>query len=141
MKRGQRWKLFLLALLVGGIVSVSAYATTTIYWGYNNLTQSNPPLGTCSGNGPGVACSGFNNWDRSQIQIAGGTGAIVSFGFQNCAGCVLYGASGKPLGTYTLIRNEYNSVHGGVINPYNRTMCGYGGDGSASYVQCRAIWF
>jgi hypothetical protein len=110
------------------------------YWGFNNLRDTNPPSGTCSGNGSGVACSGFNNWDRSQIQIAGGTGMIVSFGFQNCAGCVLYGESGQPLGTYTMIRTEYNAGHGGVINPYNRTTCAWGGPGY-SYVQCRAIIF
>jgi len=143
MSSRTRYKIALLAVLAVLIAAAAASATTTTYWGFNNLTSSNPPSGTCTGNGAGVACAGFNYWDRSQIEIAGGTGAIVSYGFQNCAGCVLLGESGQPLGTYTLIRTTYNSTHGhNPVNAYNRTTCAFGNVyGSASYVQCRDIIF
>lgn len=137
-----RYKIAVLAVLAALIGAAAASATTTTYWGFNNLTESNPPLNTqCPMDGSGVACSGFNNWDRSQIQIAGGTGATVQYGFQNCAGCQVFSATATPLGTYTLIRSVYNQNHAQKINVYNRAVCAWAGGGTSSYVQCRAIIF
>jgi len=52
----------------------SAKATTHIYWGYNNLTASNPPAGTCPNSVAGIACSGWGNWDYSQVDWTSGSG-------------------------------------------------------------------
>lgn len=60
-----RWKLpisrraALLVAVAGLALAVfvpAALATTTTYWGYNNLTASNPPANTCfSGSAAGIA--------------------------------------------------------------------------------------
>jgi hypothetical protein len=54
-----------------------ALASTTVYWGYNNLTATNPPAGTCPGSTAGIACSGFQNWDYSEADWTAGDGAWV----------------------------------------------------------------
>lgn len=119
-----------------------AYSATTIYWGYNNMTSSNPPSGTCSGNGSGVACSGFNYWDRSQIDINSGS-AVITFGFQNCAGCTLLGPDVQYGGVYTLLRTDWNAAHPSFpVNAYNRTTSAHNPCcGSYAYLQGRAIIF
>lgn len=61
------------------IAASSAAARSGNYWGFNNLSASNPPAGqACSVAGVGGwACTGFNNWDQSDADWRGGHGAFV----------------------------------------------------------------
>lgn len=127
-----------------GLVFVpSAGATTNIYWGYNNMTISNPPSGTCLSQGAGVACAGFNNWDRTQVGYDNGD-ASIGYEFQNCAGCAFRGYLATSAGTWTLLRTDWNAAFPCcTVNPYNRTTCNYASAPLLrfAYVQCRAIIF
>jgi hypothetical protein len=123
--------------------ATTARATTTNYWGYNNMTKNNPSAGTCSSQGAGFACSGWNNWDRSQIDWNSGNAVFIFFGFQNCAGCTNYGTQATYAKTWTLLRTDYNSMYCNCINTYNRATVAYD-DGNLStyaYLQGRAIIF
>jgi hypothetical protein len=119
----------------------TALATTVNYWGFNNMTKSNPPAGTCSSERAGVACSGWNYWDRSQLAYNSGN-ATMFWGMENCAGCAWRGYTALSPGVWTLIRTQWNlDFPSSPINPYNRALCAFA-DGSLNtyaYVQCRAI--
>jgi hypothetical protein len=121
----------------------ASFATTVNYWGYNNMTKSNPPSGTCSSERAGFACSGWNYWDRSQIAYNSGD-AVIFWGMENCAGCALRGYTALSPGVGTFIRTQWNQDNPDFpVNPYNRAVCVFA-DGSRNtyaYVQCRAIIF
>jgi hypothetical protein len=143
----RRWVAILgLAVAVGLTFAGPATAETNVnYWGYNYLTSTNPGAGTCSGQGAGFACAGWNGWDRSQIHFASGN-AIIYWGFQNCQNCTLKGGwSDRYLGTFTIIRYEWNQQNPSEnpINPYNRTSCKWQDPGhdTYAYIQCRGIYF
>jgi hypothetical protein len=87
--------------------AATASATTVNYWGYNNMTKSNPPSGTCSSERAGVACSGWNYWDRSQIAYNSGN-AVILYGMENCAGCAWRGYTALSPGVGTFIRTQWN---------------------------------
>jgi hypothetical protein len=67
--------------IVVGAVSVlalcvlvpAAFATTVNYFGYANLTASNPPANSCgTPSQAGLACSGWANWDYSEADWVSG---------------------------------------------------------------------
>ncbi len=124
-------------------LSVAARADTKAYWGYNNMTQTNPPAYTCQGQYAGFACSGFNNIDRTQIDYQSGD-AFIDLGFQNCVGCTFKGdyIYGGNIGVWTILRSEWNSAHPteNPINSYNRSACRWGDWAPTyAYLQCRRI--
>jgi hypothetical protein len=114
-----------MAALIG---AATASATTTIYWGYNNLTPNNPPAsaGECPGvNDSGIACSGWNNWDRSQIDYNSGN-ATIRVAMNNPNSSDYPSLWPTSSGTYTLVRTTWNQTHhgpGDYIEPYNRAAC------------------
>jgi hypothetical protein len=136
----------LLVALVGTtlLFSSTAAATTTPYWGYNNMTQTNPPAGTCPSWLAGTACSGWNNWDRSQIQITSGT-TDITYGFINCTGCLIHGFPTCCVGIHTLIRSDYNDAYCaiyGCVNTYNTCIASHSRhDSGYAYLQARTIIF
>ena len=133
-------------LLLAAVFAAVAAATTVNYWGYNYQTRSNPAAGTACGDvyGDGIACAGYNYWDRSQLDYNSGSAHIL-FGFWNCAGCQLYGLRPSSSGLYTIVRTTWNSDHPSqTVNAYNEVACAWDDwpDGSGyAYDQCRAIIF
>jgi hypothetical protein len=130
-----------LAVLTALAIATPAQAITyTNYWGFNNLTKTNPPAGTCSGQGAAIACSGFNNTpphDTTFIQINSGN-ATLAEGFQNCQGCaVYYGNAGPSAGAWELTWSQLHNVYPG-LGTYNRVTCMHRFDEPTySYCQCR----
>jgi hypothetical protein len=110
---------------------------THIYWGYNNLTSSNPPAGTCPGWFAGFACSGWGNWDYSQVDWTSGSGTFL-FGFICQSDGALHSeriyGDGDPKGTYT---SFYASLCPGH---YNKAGVDHFG-GTYNYLQARALVF
>lgn len=130
----------LLAALLFASSSASAGVVYTTYWGYNNLSRTNPPAGTCNGQGAAIACSGFNNTpphDTSFLAHQSGS-AYVDIGFQNCIGCALYGqvtdsTPGNYETTYPVVKFFYPN-----LGPYNRVYCAHYTDmNTYAYAQCR----
>ncbi len=136
-----------LASLIGGMVSAVARADTRPYWGYNNLQQYNPPSSAqeCNPyNEAGNACSGMNNFDRSQIDYQSGS-AYVLFGFLQCWECShVAGIVATYSEVWTVIRTDWNADHPNDTVPhYNRGICHYDGPTANryAYIQCRMIIF
>jgi hypothetical protein len=129
-----------LAVVVGASIAAVAFvaspasATTTNYWGYNNLTASNPPAGTCPGSIAGIACSGWNNWDYSQADWNSGSGSFV-LGFICSSDGLLHGRviSGTP-NTYTDLWSSDCPTH------YNKAAVAHY-SGTYNYLQARALIF
>ena len=136
---GKRAFIAVLAVLAAALMLVGAASgTQNNYWGYNNISSSNPPSHTCDSEPAGVACAGWNYWDYSQIDRASSGGGHVAFGFRFCSGCLFALADTVTGGTYTLKWND--PIFGGGAAHYNRPGCAYSG-GPMTYVQCRALIF
>jgi len=143
----KRWKLpvrrriALIVAVVGLALAVfvpTALATTVNYWGYANLTASNPPAGSCfSGSIAGLACSGWSNWDYSQAGWNSGRSAwILGFLCQydgNVHGRLFYGS--EAFSTYTILWSDWCPGH------YNRAVVSHvnGGTETYNYLQGRAL--
>ena len=128
-----------LAVVAMTIVVAGAQAATTVYWGYNNLTASNPPAGTCPGSASGIACSGSNNWDFSQVDWTSGRSSFA-LGFICSSNGLLVGrlmSGSEAFNTYTVRWSDYCPTH------YNRAAVAHlnGGSGSYNYLQARALIF
>ena len=114
----------------------SAQARTVVYWGYNNLTASNPPAGTCPTWPAGFACSGFGNWDYSQVDWNSGSGTFI-IGFICTADDTLNGrlhGDSDPKGTYTELWSTWCPGH------YNKAAVAHD-HGTYNYLQARALVF
>lgn len=144
-RRGWRGVRCVLASFAFSLVLVSAASAgtqITTYYGFNNLTPTYP-TDRCSAVLPGshsLACSGFNNWDRTRVYKD--HGGWIKVGFWD---------SGVPPLDY------YFEFTGTIMNPpivvlrvdvgappYNASFCGYDFDQTptpSSYVQCQAIRF
>lgn len=110
----------------------AAGAGTVNYYGYAWLSSTSPPAGTCPGWGAGTACSNWNYWDYSQIDIR--TSTLVPYGFIFTTGWMhVRWAQGRA--TYTVLWSSFGS---GATH-YNRAACDQ--PTSPSYVQCRALIF
>lgn len=121
------------------ISATAAVASTTNYWGYNNLTASNPPAGTCPGSVAGIACSGSNNWDYSQVGWTSGRSSFT-VGFICSSNGLLVGrllSGSEAFGTYTVLWSNYCSTH------YNKAAVAHinGGSQTYNYLQARALIF
>jgi len=117
----------------------NALATTVVYWGYNYLTASNPPAGTCPGAASGIACSGWNNWDYSQVDWTSGRSSFT-LGFICSSNGLLVGRlmfGTESFGTYTVLWSNYCPTH------YNRAAVAHidGGSQTYNYLQARALIF
>jgi hypothetical protein len=140
---GERIGLVALAV-VGAILLMapSAGATTTPYWGYNYISSTNPPAGTCTVDGygypAGYACSGWNYWDYSQIDRASSSGGNVVVGFRFTSTSYIGGNDTTTGGTYTIKWND--PIFGSAPTHYNRAACYYW-SGNRTYVQCRDLIF
>ena len=143
----KRWRLSLsrralvitvIAVLSLGALVPAALATTVNYFGYANLTASNPPAGSCiSGSTAGLACSGWTDWDYSQAGWNSGQSAFV-LGFLCQADLTVWGrpfSGTEGFGTYTAQWSTYCPGH------YNKAAVGHlnGPYGSYNYLQGRAI--
>lgn len=98
------------------LAAAPALATVESYWGYNNMTSTNPAASStspyysveCYGDPAGYACSGFNNWDRSSVDWNSGSAAIA-YGFENCSTCTYYSWAGDYAKVWTMIRTDFNT--------------------------------
>ncbi len=116
-----------------------ALGTTVNYWGYGNLTANNPPAGTCPGSVSGLACSGWNNWDYSQVDWISGRSAFA-FGFICQSDGLLWArlmSGQEAFSTYTAHWYDYCPTH------YNRAAVNHrpSGEGTYNYLQARGLIF
>jgi hypothetical protein len=116
-----------------------ALGTTVNYWGYNNLTANNPPAGTCPGAISGLACSGWSNWDYSQVDWTSGRSAFA-FGFICGYDGILWArpmSGQEAFQTYTVHWYDYCPTH------YNRAAVNHrpNGEGTYNYLQGRGLIF
>ncbi len=143
----KRWKLPLqrraatLAAVVGVMLAAvvpAALATTTAYWGYDNLTANNPPANSCfSGSHSGIACSGWNYWDYSEAAWNRGRSSWT-LGFLCQADGLIHGrlfAGSETFKTYDVLWSDYCPGH------YNRDAVAHinGGSESYNYLQARDV--
>jgi hypothetical protein len=132
------WRVVLIALIAALVAGVSiAGAATTNYWGYGNLSASNPGAGTCPGSSAGVACAGSANWDYSQVGWNSGRSAF-SYGFICQSDGLLWGpalSGQESFGTYTALWSSWCPGH------YNKAAVAHlsGGGGTYNYLQGRGI--
>jgi hypothetical protein len=113
--------------------------TINNYFGYANLTASNPPAGTCPGSIAGIACSGNANWDYSQTTWNSGE-AYFDLGFICSSNGILVGHSeggNFDYGKYTVLWSDYCPGH------YNRTAIAHlsGATSTYNYLQARGLIF
>lgn len=133
-----------ISLCAVGLISLAiwapaALATTTNYWGYGNLTASNPTAGTCPNSVAGIACSGWAEWDYSQVGWNSGRSAF-GFGFICQSDGYLWGPlmnGSESFGTYTALWSDWCPGH------YNKAAVTHlsGGAGTYNYLQGRALIF
>jgi len=128
---------FVIGVIAALVVAATAAATTDNYFGFDNLTSSNPPSGACSGFGAGRDCvSGWNFWDYTQIQRNSGSATIgMGFIWNGNHSQINYVPIPFDAGTYTRIWSDgdfSNQTH------YNKPACLYL-NGTYSYLQCRGI--
>ena len=129
-----------IAVLALGALVPPALATTVNYFGYANLTASNPPAGSCiSGSVAGLACSGWTDWDYSQADWNSGHSGWT-LGFLCQADFTVHGAlffGYEAFGTYTAQWSAYCPGH------YNKAAVEHvnDGNGSYNYLQARALKF
>jgi hypothetical protein len=105
------------------VSGASGYSTDT-YWGHNNLTASNPPAGTCPGSAAGIACTGWNYWDESDVHWHSGTAYFTPSFICGSDGLLHGPARGGPYdppGTYgawwsTWCPGHYNRVSVAHLN-------------------------
>ena len=105
------------------------------------MSRTNPPAGTCPGQGAAIACSGFNSTpphDASSIDISSGD-AQIQFGYQNCAGCPLFAAitgpgfTGHFEASFAVLSYVYPAMH----SSYNRVYCAhYTNQNTYAYMKC-----
>lgn len=119
------------------LVAPSARSATA-YWGYNNLSATNPSHQCAIHDVDGFACSGYGNWDYSQDDWQSGNGKFVlgwlcqSDNYTAITGTV-YGDS-DPKGTYNAYYATYCGGH------YNKAAtCRWSGPGSYNYLQARHV--
>jgi hypothetical protein len=117
------------------------------YWGFNYLTGARPNYYDCPWEQfreNGIACSGWNYWDVSQIDKR--NGGYIALGFCNNGGdhihCYSTGSAGGT-GIIWISRiavNNYYDQCCGIrpIPTYNKVYCDYAG-GNQSYGQCQAV--
>jgi|SRR5579885_970289 len=139
-RAGSRFRFFALAgatVATALVLAAVAGATTTAYWGYNNLTASNPPAGTCPGAVAGIACDGWNNWDYSEADWNSGRSSWT-LGFICQSDGLLWGhlySGSETFKTYDQLWSTYCPTH------YNRTAVAHvnGGSESYNYLQARSV--
>jgi len=122
----------LAAVVAALALAGTAGAAVTNYYGYAWISSTSPPAGTCPGWDAGMACSGWNYWDYSQIDIR--TTAIVIYGFIFRGGWFHMRYVWGPA-TYTALWSSFGSS----ATHYNRAGCRR--HASPAYVQCRALIF
>lgn len=137
MRRSRRISAAVLFAAVAlATVATTAKALTGAYWGYNNLSATNPPNATCSYNGrvwpAGFACSGWGNWDISWVDWTSGSGKFI-FGFicqsdDSLHGPILNGAGGDVPAFYSTVYYADCPGH------YNHAAVGHVG-GTYNYLQ------
>jgi hypothetical protein len=111
-------------------LAAPAAALSHNYWGFNYLSSTNPPAGTCDGHFPaGYACEDTSGWTQSQVQ--NNSGGEIGVGFLDTFGTYTY-VPHSGIGTY----NEYTSSGHWGTAPF-RAACSHGG--GTNYVQCRGF--
>lgn len=142
LSRGARSVILVCALALALASTASAGTQVTLYYGLNNLTPSYP-TDRCSAVFPGshsLACSGFNNWDRTRVYKDHGGWIKVGF----------WDAGVPPRDYYLEFTGIAMSPPIVVLRtdvyapPYNASFCGYDFDRTptnSSYVRCEAIRF
>lgn len=112
--------------------SVGRADTINTYFGPAYMSWM-APTGACAGTGTGIACDGFNNWDRNRVYKS--DGGYISIGFDDSS-YNGYFAGGPYITntTYVILRTDAGAP------TYNRTFCNYY-SGSGSYIQCQSILF
>jgi hypothetical protein len=126
-----------------GAVSTSVAATTP-YWGFNQMTSSNPGPSDCGDpfawSNP-KACSGFNYWDRTQIDKRNGGNVWLGFAWRDAFNnWFTFETLQGGIGVFSYSRTGWNNDYGAGIPQYNKVWCDYGG-GDSSYAQCQGVVF
>lgn len=129
-------------IIAAGTFAATAAAVTHVYFGYNNLTASNPSQPNCNGIFSffsGYACFGKNYNDYTQVDWTSGR-SDFRLGFTTCYGCGYENrliSGNENFGTYTVRWSQFPVSH------YNYSVCSHseGGPGSYNYLQCRALVF
>lgn len=120
----------------------AASATINTYYGYNYLTSTSPTnacLSVFPSGSTGLACDGYNNWDRSRVYK--NSGGWIKVGFWSSSGPTDYyfeftGTINNP--PIVVLRTDVGAPS------YNATFCGYDygmAPTASSYVQCQSIIF
>lgn len=140
MMRRSRWaRVILMASVAVAVLAGSAGAATNAYWGYNYLTASNPPAGTCPTFGAGKACSGWNYWDYSQMDRNSGSAFVgIGFIYTSDRDRIHYAPIPFDPGVYTVVWNDFRLPE--PYSHYNKAACVYV-SGTYVYAQCRALIF
>lgn len=127
----EKLRLVVAAMTVALVVTATAAAEIDEYFGYNYLSPTSP-TGEC-GSDTGVACSGFNNWDRHRVYK--NSGENIHIAYQASDGTPYYcGGPFSGTGTFVILRTSCSAP------TFNRVFCQYYG-GLSSYVKCEAIIF
>jgi hypothetical protein len=114
------------------LAPVMARAGVVTYYGFNYLSPT-LPQDHCSPGTQGVACSGFNNWDRHRVYK--NSGDWIHIAYQASNGTPYYcGGPFMGTGTFVILRTDCGAP------TYNRGFCQYV-DGFSSYVKCELIIF
>lgn len=126
-----------LGLVAGVALALPSVAAADVvnFWGFNHMNSTNPGVGYCSSrpSSSGIACAGWNYWDRTQIEK--NSGDYIAYGFLDNDGSASFrGTSTQLEGTFTILRTDAGAT------TYNRSTCAYQ-SGAGSYLQCRAIIF
>ena len=128
------------ALLAAACSATPAYAEQENFFGFDNLTSSNPPSQSCTGFGAGRDCvQGWNFWDYSQIERNSGSATIgLGFIYNDNHSVIRYVPIPFNAGTYTKIWSD-TQIWGNPTH-YNKPACLHV-DGTYAYLQCRGLRF
>ncbi len=127
--------------VLGALLALSASATALArgdhYWGYDNLSHTNPASGTCPGGAAGLACTGWNNWDESDADWTSGRANFLVGFICQADGLLwgpIHGGNGESFALYGAWWSTWCPTH------YNRVAVGHyepSYDGSYNYLQGR----
>lgn len=135
-----RRSLTLAATLLAAAACASAALAHENYFGFDNLTSSNPPAQSCPGFSAGRDCvSGWNYWDYTQIQRNSGSATIgMGFIYNDNHSVIRYVPIPFDAGEYTKIWSD-SQIYSNPTH-YNKPACLHLG-GTYAYLQCRGLIF
>jgi hypothetical protein len=120
-RRGALW----LAVVIAALVLPSIAAATN-YWGFNNISSSNPSHGCYYTSSSGIACA-QTSASSSQVQkLSGASDGYIAVAFKGCAGLLFNSYTTQTISAFGCTGHD----------PADGPSCYYWSGGS-SYIQCR----